>query len=132
MIALALFVAIAMPEEGFPGRRRQAGSFGLALAAYLASRVLRQVAAPILDTWMNLQIESSVRATVLSMRAQSDSLGQVVGGPILGVLATAFALRAALLGTALVLVPAQAIYARALRRDVGSSAEPVSPRRMSQ
>jgi DHA3 family tetracycline resistance protein-like MFS transporter len=93
-----------------------AGSFSLAMVAFLATRIARQADGPILSVWANQQIPSDVRATVLSMRTQSDSLGQVVGGPVLGAVATAWTVRAALSGTALLLLPAQALYARASRR----------------
>ncbi len=96
-----------------------AGSFALAIASLMASQVFRRVSVPIFDAWTNQHLDSSVRATVFSMRAQSDSLGQVAAGPAIGAFATATSVRLALLSVAALLVPAQAIYAFAMRRGRG-------------
>ncbi len=97
-----------------------AGSFSVALVAFWSLAVLRRVSHPILATWTNQQIPSEVRATVLSMQTQSDSLGQVAGGPALGAAARAAGVRAAFLASATLLLPVQALYARALRREPAS------------
>jgi DHA3 family tetracycline resistance protein-like MFS transporter len=47
---------------------------------------------------------------------QSDAIGQVGGGPVLGGIGTVWGLRAALVSAAAVLVPALGLYAHALRR----------------
>jgi hypothetical protein len=52
---------------------------------------------------------------VLSMSGQLDSLGQVVGGPVVGAIAT-MSLRAALVVTGVSLAPALALYVRAARQ----------------
>jgi DHA3 family tetracycline resistance protein-like MFS transporter len=62
--------------------------------------------APLATAWANQSLEPSVRATVFSMQSQADALGQIIGGPILGALATAFTLRAGLVGAGLILLPA--------------------------
>ncbi len=95
-----------------------AGSFFLAVAAYWGTRVFRRTTGPLLATWTNQQLESSVRATVLSMRTQADSLGQVVGGPALGALATWASVRWTFVSVALLLLPVQALYRRARRSEV--------------
>jgi DHA3 family tetracycline resistance protein-like MFS transporter len=92
------------------------GSFVLALASYWALSVFRRMSDPLLATWANRQIPSQVRATVLSMQTQGDSLGQFIGGPALGGLARAGGVPAAFLATAALLLPVQALYARARRR----------------
>ena len=74
--------------------------------------MFRQVSRPIYTAWLNQQLESRSRATVLSMSGQLDSLGQVLGGPILGVVGNA-SLRAALVVTGVSLGPALALYVRA-------------------
>lgn len=93
-----------------------APNFTVALAAMWTLSVLRRVSDPVLATWTNQQIPSQVRATVLSMQTQGDSLGQVVGGPALGGLARA-SLPAAFLATSALLLPVQALYARLSRRQ---------------
>ncbi|MEE8558467.1 MAG: MFS transporter [Myxococcota bacterium] len=102
-----------------------AGSFFLAVAAYWGTRVFRRTTGPLLATWTNQQLESSVRATVLSMRTQADSLGQVVGGPALGALATWASVRWTFVSVALLLLPVQALYRRARRTEIRRSGDRV-------
>ncbi len=102
-----------------------AGSFFLAVAAYWGTRVFRRTTGPLLATWTNQQLESSVRATVLSMRTQADSLGQVVGGPALGALATWASVRWTFVSVALLLLPVQALYRRARRTEIHRSRDRV-------
>ena len=90
-----------------------AGSFAAAVVCFVALSVLRTASGPILVTWMNQQIPSAVRATVLSIHTQSDSLGQVAGGPALGALGRAAGTRAALLASTALLAPVPPLYLRA-------------------
>ncbi|MDQ3777813.1 MAG: MFS transporter [Actinomycetota bacterium] len=94
-----------------------ATSFVLAAIAYLVARLARRLKDPLYVTWLNKNVEdSSVRATVNSIASQSDAIGEVAGGPAIGVVGTLASLRAALVSTGLLLAPAIALYARALRR----------------
>ena len=97
-------------------------SFGVAIAAYLAYRLALRVGGPIVEAWTSSQLESSVRATVFSMRAQADAFGQIAAGPAMGVLATAVTVRTALVAAAALLAPPQAIYALLDRRREGPAA----------
>ena len=57
----------------------------LALSAYLATAVIRDLTAAPFSTWLNEAItDSTVRATVLSMTTIAGSLGEWTGGPVLG------------------------------------------------
>ncbi len=67
---------------------------------------------PILRTWTNQNTESSVRATILSMDAQVNSLGQVIGGPAIAAIGTAISLPVALVTTGLARVPVTMFFAR--------------------
>jgi hypothetical protein len=96
-----------------------AGNLGIALAAYLSYSIIRGVGGPIKTSWTNQQLEPSVRATVFSMTAQMDAIGQVASGPGMGLLATRFSVRAVLLLAAALLTPPQAIYMRVARRKKG-------------
>jgi DHA3 family tetracycline resistance protein-like MFS transporter len=89
-----------------------AGNFGLALGAYLVAAACRTTSDPIYTAWINRQVGSRVRATVISFTAQADALGQVAGGPAIGWVGTAFSLRAALVVGALVLAPIVPLLAR--------------------
>jgi DHA3 family tetracycline resistance protein-like MFS transporter len=93
-----------------------AGSFELALGAYLLGRIMRRVAIPLSDAWINQSLTPNVRATVLSLNAQTDAVGQIAGGPLLGWLAAAAGTRAAMLAVASFLVPSALLYLRTIRR----------------
>ena len=93
-----------------------AGQFWLALAAYFAVGLARNVANPIFQTWLNRNVEESgVRATVLSITNQADAVGQWTGGPAIGLIGNAFSIRAALSVGALCMAPALGLYRRAAR-----------------
>jgi MFS transporter, DHA3 family, tetracycline resistance protein len=92
------------------------GAAFVAIVALLAAMLGRQVLAPLWDIWVNQQItDSSVRATVNSISGQADAIGQAAGGPVLGLVGNRFGTGAALAGGALLLTPALALYARAIR-----------------
>jgi DHA3 family tetracycline resistance protein-like MFS transporter len=97
-----------------------AGSFFLALAAYVIARVFRTIRVPVFNTWLIQSIDPSVRATVLSIDGQADALGQIAGGPALGAVATAGSLRAALAVAGAILTPALLLFVRAGRQGQGA------------
>ena len=93
-----------------------AAGFALAAATFVLARLARGVVYPVEMTWLNQSIDdSSVRATVISINGQADAVGQVAGGPGVGAIGTVFSIRAALVATGLILVPAIALFARAAR-----------------
>lgn len=92
-----------------------AGSFMLAVAAWMAFGVVRGLVGPIFSAWSNQLIPSNVRATVLSMFGQVDAIGQIAGGPPVGLVGGLFGVRAALMCSALILSPALLLLARARR-----------------
>jgi MFS transporter, DHA3 family, tetracycline resistance protein len=100
-----------------------AASFAVAAVAYLVARLVRRLKDPLYATWLNKNVEdSSVRATVNSIASQADAIGEVAGGPMIGAIGTVASLRAALVSTGLLLVPAIGLFARALRHG-GSEPE---------
>jgi DHA3 family tetracycline resistance protein-like MFS transporter len=93
-----------------------AGSFAVALAAFWAARLARSLAAPVHSTWLNANVaDSRVRATVLSMTNVFESAGEWGGGPALGGIGNVLGIRAAIAGSAAALLPALALYGRAIR-----------------
>jgi DHA3 family tetracycline resistance protein-like MFS transporter len=90
-----------------------ASSFGAAVSAYHAVIVVRRTGGPVFSAWINRGIEPSVRATVLSTISQMDAVGQVAGGPVLGVIASRFGLRAAMVSAAVTLSPVLILLRRA-------------------
>ena len=93
-----------------------AGGLALAAGAYLLARLARRITEPLYAAWLNRNIEdSSIRATVNSLVGQSDAVGEIAGGPAIGVVGTLSGMRAALVASGLLLTPALALYGRALR-----------------
>ncbi len=101
-----------------------AGSFYLAVIALWSADVFRAMRLPVFRTWQTQNIDPAVRATVLSIDAQADALGQIGGGPALGAVATFGSLRAALVMAGAILLPALLLFARAGRQS--GAAAPVS------
>ena len=90
-----------------------AGNFALALAAYWSTSMLRQVNDPIYTAWLAQNIDAKVRATVISLSGQLDAIGQIAGGPVIGVIGTLISIRAALVSTAALLSPTLLLFVRA-------------------
>jgi MFS transporter, DHA3 family, tetracycline resistance protein len=94
------------------------GELLLAVCAYWIYYRTRNASGPRYNAWLNRNIsDSSVRATVISISNQSDAIGQVAGGPALGAIGTVWGLRAALVAGASLLLPALALYGRAIRHE---------------
>jgi MFS transporter, DHA3 family, tetracycline resistance protein len=108
-----------------------AGTFWFVMVVFLGALIARGLLAPLYTTWLNKQItDSSVRATVLSISGQANAIGQATGGPVFGVIGNAFGIPVALIGGALMTLPAAALYGRALRHEgvepeLAELAEPV-------
>ena len=102
-----------------------APNFGVALVAIWIIVVLRSVQYPIAATWLNQHLPSQVRATVLSMVGQADALGQVAGGPVVGLVALR-SLRAALVFSGLMLAPALALYSRGVKLEQSAETIPAT------
>ncbi|HOY25974.1 MAG TPA: hypothetical protein PKU79_05350, partial [Mesotoga sp.] len=93
------------------------GNFPLALAFYWAGFVARRNDYPLYASFINRQIEvSGVRATVISVARQFDSLGQIIGGPIIGLIALS-STTLALGVTGLLVFPVVLLYIWLLRRE---------------
>jgi DHA3 family tetracycline resistance protein-like MFS transporter len=115
-LAAALLVVTAILSAGMIVFGLATG-FAVAAGAYLVARLARRINEPLYAAWLNRNIEnSSVRATVNSLVGQSDAVGEIAGGPAIGVVGTLSGMRAALVASGLLLTPALALYGRALRR----------------
>ncbi|HVB25255.1 MAG TPA: hypothetical protein VNG51_25180 [Ktedonobacteraceae bacterium] len=90
-----------------------AGNFALALAAYWSTSILRETNTPIYTAWLAQNIDAKVRATVISLSGQLDAIGQIAGGPVIGVIGTLVSIRAALISTAVLLSPTLLLFVRA-------------------
>jgi DHA3 family tetracycline resistance protein-like MFS transporter len=119
LFGMTLVMVIALVVFGL------AGSVLPALIAFFAFTLMRGVTGPVYDTWSNQHIESRVRATVLSMRSQTDAVGQIAGGPPLGLVGQV-SLPAAFIGSALLLAPILGLLRWMGRRTARSeTAQPV-------
>jgi predicted MFS family arabinose efflux permease len=88
------------------------GYLWLAFAMMWVRRVLATISEPVQTAWLSRGLDQTVRATVLSMTGQANSIGQAAGGPVFGVIGTAASLTTALVGSAGLLTPTVALYAR--------------------
>jgi MFS family permease len=93
------------------------GRWWLAVPLYLLVRLLRDTAGPITNVWLVSATTADSRATVFSIQAQADALGQIAGGPPVGVVAQRRSLGAGLSMAGLFLVPAVALFTLAARRS---------------
>lgn len=81
-------------------------NFCFMLTVFLLSGLMRTVKEPILTAWMNDHVEERMRATVFSTNGQLDSFGQIIGGPIVGLIAQQVSVSWGLACTAFLLLPA--------------------------
>lgn len=93
-----------------------ADTFWLAASTYCFAYMFKESIGPIYDSWINQNIEGKVRATVFSMSSQMNSFGQIFGGPILGVIASLFAIKISLIVSGLILLPSLFLYIYSLKR----------------
>jgi len=80
-------------------------NFALSVAAYWAIYVSRRLNDPYYAAVLNKKLESGVRATVFSMSSQVDALGQILGGPLMGLVGVLLSIKAAILSSAVLLLP---------------------------
>ena len=85
-------------------------NFSLMLIAYLATNTFRIINEPIFSAWLNGHIDNNARATVLSINGQMNSLGQILGGPIIGIIATNISVSIGIVCTSLLVAPVLVLY----------------------
>ncbi|GAA0588258.1 tetracycline efflux MFS transporter TetA(P) [Paractinoplanes ferrugineus] len=93
------------------------GQWWAAFGLYLVVRLLRDTAAPIMTIWMVSATSAESRATVFSIQAQADALGQVVGGPPAGVVGSRVSIGAGISVAGIFLLPAAVLFSLAARRS---------------
>lgn len=72
----------------------------LAMGAFLIVRTVRRAFEPLITAWINANATSNVRATLLSFAGQTESAGEIIAGPTLGLVAGRFGNRMAMLASA--------------------------------
>jgi DHA3 family tetracycline resistance protein-like MFS transporter len=119
---LALTVAMTLTTLIFA----MAGAFWVALTAAWVARGTRVAVRPLVMAWVNRGLAPGSRATVLSTLGQAEACGEITGAPLLGLVGTLHTVRAALVGAAVVLLPALPLCVHALRRDKERATTPAS------
>ena len=72
---------------------------------------------PIFSAWLNGHIDDKARSTVLSINGQINSLGQILGGPIIGIIATNISVSMGIACTSLLVTPVLVLYIVAMIMD---------------
>ncbi|WP_425449218.1 MFS transporter [Dethiothermospora halolimnae] len=85
-------------------------NFSLAFSMYLTFYIVRTTNGPIYGVLLNKNIKSQVRATVISTYGQLDALGQIIGGPIIGLIALKTSIPFAMIISGVILSPVIALY----------------------
>ena len=67
--------------------------------------------------WVNQNLDSETRATVLSISGQVDAIGQIAGGPGVGLIAKLVSVAAAISTSGLLLTPALWLIGRANKQS---------------
>ena len=114
-ILAAIYVTRAVLMLGFA----YLPSLLAALVAYLAAETVGGLGQPLIDAWISRETPSEVRATVLSVVGQADSLGQIVAGPFVGLVGVVASVQAALALAATLLLPASVLALAAGRTREG-------------
>ena len=109
-LLFAFTAAQALAVAGFA----LAANLYLAIACIWVASVMRQAFSPVQRAWLNRSLDPSNRATLFSVDGQADALGQIVGGPIIGVVASGISIRVALVSSAALLTLALPLFVRAL------------------
>lgn len=118
--ALLAFTAVrALSLAGFA----VATNLAVAIAFVWVANVMRQAFGPVQRAWLNQSLDPANRATLFSVDGQADALGQIIGGPVIGVVASGVSIRAALVGSAALLGLALPLFMRALGQTSGEPAQ---------
>lgn len=81
------------------------GHFIVAVLLYWAIAAMRNVNYPLMSVMTNERLESKGRATALSMFGQLDALGQVAGGPLVGLIALYTSISGGIATSAILILP---------------------------
>ena len=76
--------------------------WGVAAAGLVLSMALREACFPLIQAWVNRGADPATRATLNSLVGQSESIGEIGGGPILGAIGATAGVPVALVSSAAV------------------------------
>lgn len=104
---MLLFLAVSLSAMLFA----LSDNFLVMLLGIWLVRIIMAMISPLMKIWLNQQVESHVRATVLSIVGQVNAFGEIIiGGPFIGAMATVFSVRAAIVIAAISLLPLTRIF----------------------
>lgn len=89
-------------------------AMSISIAAVWLVGITREVMGPLYNAWVNQRLSSDSRATVISMSGQVDAIGQIISGPLAG-LVSLWSVQAAIAFAALLITPALPLIHRANR-----------------
>ncbi|MEG0385008.1 MAG: MFS transporter, partial [Solibacillus sp.] len=81
------------------------GNFLIAVLLYWAIATLRNINYPLMTVMTNERLQSQGRATAISMFGQIDALGQVAGGPLVGIIALYTSINGGIAFSAILIIP---------------------------
>jgi DHA3 family tetracycline resistance protein-like MFS transporter len=91
-------------------------TFAVAVCFLWIASLMRRVYGPVQRAWLNQSLEPSTRATLFSFDGQVDAFGQILAGPVIGLVATLVSLPAALVVGAIFLAPTLLLFAFTVRQ----------------
>jgi DHA3 family tetracycline resistance protein-like MFS transporter len=113
---VALFIGSILIISSLIGFAFTTFAVGL-LAFYITIQISRSIMYPLETVWLNKIIpDSSTRATFFLVKGQVDAIGQIAGGPVIGVIASNFIIKIALLVSAIILMPVLYLYNHIMRK----------------
>ncbi|WP_257391732.1 MFS transporter [Mesobacillus jeotgali] len=116
-IYVSLLIGCVLIITSLTGFALSAGIISL-LCFYLIIQGTRSVMAPLEDTWLNKIIpDSSTRATFFSVKGQVDAIGQISGGPAIGLIAANYSIKIAMMASAILLTPVICLYKLAIKKS---------------
>ncbi|GIO26554.1 MFS transporter [Ornithinibacillus bavariensis] len=116
-IYIALFIGSFIIISSLLGFAFSTLVIGL-LVFYMLIQICRHTMEPLVDVWLNqLIVDSKTRASFFSVKGQIDAIGQISGGPVIGLIATKLAIRTAFVCCAILLSPVLVLYYLIVKKD---------------
>ncbi|MCO6451521.1 MAG: MFS transporter [Caldilineales bacterium] len=94
-----------------------ASSFMLGVMTWMLAVQMRWGVMNLYTPWVTKQIDQRVRATVLSMWGQMHAFGEIIGGPLIGAIATITTLATGYASIALLLLPVPILFGIVRRKQ---------------
>ncbi len=85
---------------------------------YVTFYTVRKINQPIYKALMNEYIPSEIRATTISTFGIIDSIGQIIGGPIIGLIALKTSIAKGIITSSIMLIPVIFIYLSFIRKII--------------